>query len=315
VRKRSQTARAALGFVCGLAVLLAEGRVAATPAVVVSIETPPAVALGALSVEVQYDAALLTPLPAPPPELGVTVEPAEALVGRASIVMGAAPLPSRVALVVLSGEPGGISEVGDLLVLRMQRQAGQPGEGVLTLSAVEAYDRLGVAAPPPTVRVRLIEIDECGDGVLGPTELCEVGDSCCTNECQFAMAGSPCDDGIVCTTGDLCAGNAAQCLPGASDDAVCDNGLFCDGAERCDPGLGCQAGPAPAPRPRHSLTMRKRSRMPTSVSLARRRCWWWIRRAASASPARIASTTARWSLFDCTGASRMCSVTRRARRT
>ncbi len=61
-------------------------------------------------------------------------------------------------------------------------------------------------------------------------------------DCQ---AGTPvnCDDGIACTV-DACSEATDVCVNQA-DDALCDNGLFCDGAETCDAVLGCQAGPAP----------------------------------------------------------------------
>lgn len=52
------------------------------------------------------------------------------------------------------------------------------------------------------------------------------------------------DDGIACTVGqcDEASGQVAH----VPNDALCDNGLFCDGAERCDSVLGCQDGPDPA---------------------------------------------------------------------
>ena len=35
------------------------------------------------------------------------------------------------------------------------------------------------------------------------------------------------------------------CAPGCTSDAQCDDGLFCNGPERCDPSLGCTTGAPP----------------------------------------------------------------------
>jgi streptogramin lyase len=51
-----------------------------------------------------------------------------------------------------------------------------------------------------------------------------------------------CDDGVLCTV-DTCAAGACAHRP---DNARCDDGRFCNGAERCAPELrGCAPGPAP----------------------------------------------------------------------
>ena len=81
--------------------------------------------------------------------------------------------------------------------------------------------------------------------------------------------GNSCDDGLFCTDpdecqGGICVGAARDCSDAIDctiddcdeggdtcthipDDAVCDNGLFCDGAEVCDEAQGCVAGPDPCP--------------------------------------------------------------------
>jgi len=50
----------------------------------------------------------------------------------------------------------------------------------------------------------------CGDGNLDPGEECDDGDNidgdCCSASCRLEPAGSPCDDGLTCTTGDVCDG-------------------------------------------------------------------------------------------------------------
>jgi hypothetical protein len=78
----------------------------------------------------------------------------------------------------------------------------------------------------------------CDDGEFcNGTEVCDPA-----NDCQ---AGTPrdCDDGVGCTD-DSCDEAADACV-NAPDNAVCDDGEFCNGTEVCDPTNDCQAG---APR-------------------------------------------------------------------
>ena len=107
----------------------------------------------------------------------------------------------------------------------------------------------------------------CSDGVGCTTDSCNEGtDSCnhtpnnalCDNglfcdgaetcdavtDCQ---AGTPpdCNDGVGCTT-DSCNEGTDSCNH-APNDAVCDNGLFCDGTETCDAVTDCQPGGDPCP--------------------------------------------------------------------
>jgi outer membrane protein assembly factor BamB len=57
-----------------------------------------------------------------------------------------------------------------------------------------------------------------------------------------ALAGDcpgGCDDGLPCTI-DICVDGVCMHIP---DDALCDDGFFCNGLEYCDPELGCQVIP------------------------------------------------------------------------
>ena len=54
-----------------------------------------------------------------------------------------------------------------------------------------------------------------------------------------------CDDFVACTV-DTCVAPVCENTP---DDDLCDNGLFCDGLETCDPELDCQAGESPCLTP------------------------------------------------------------------
>jgi hypothetical protein len=58
--------------------------------------------------------------------------------------------------------------------------------------------------------------------------------------------GAPCVDDAQCNdmipcTYDSCDRTAGRCL-NVPDDTLCDNGIYCDGKEKCVPGHGCQPG-------------------------------------------------------------------------
>jgi hypothetical protein len=59
-------------------------------------------------------------------------------------------------------------------------------------------------------------------------------DSCDSSAgCAFVDNTSPCDDGDLCTTGDVCGGGACTATP-----VACDDGNVCNGSETCDSGTG-----------------------------------------------------------------------------
>lgn len=79
-------------------------------------------------------------------------------------------------------------------------------------------------------------------------ELCDDGLACtgvevCTVEAGCVAEAPPCADGIDCTL-DLCDEETLECW-NAPVDSRCDDGLFCDGAEVCDPSSGCRSGVPP----------------------------------------------------------------------
>ena len=111
--------------------------------------------------------------------------------------------------------------------------------------------------------------DEASDRfvhVAGPKCQCDIDDDCApdapspclVHRCgpdrvcvvEPAAAGGPCDDGVACTSGEMC-DDAGRCSGGA-DGGACDDGQWCTGQERCRPGhpasdaLGCLPGSPPA---------------------------------------------------------------------
>ncbi|HSW45084.1 MAG TPA: endonuclease/exonuclease/phosphatase family protein, partial [Phycisphaerae bacterium] len=95
-----------------------------------------------------------------------------------------------------------------------------------------AMDVRIVAAPECTTN------GECDDGLFcNGQETCNI-----QNQCQ---PGTPpvLDDGVTCTV-DTC-DEAGDVIVHTPDDAFCQNGLFCDGAETCNAFLGCRSGTPP----------------------------------------------------------------------
>ena len=105
----------------------------------------------------------------------------------------------------------------------------------------------------------------CDDGVSCTVDSCNEA----TDSCDNTPNNSLCDNGLFCDGAEVC-DPALDCQPGtppllddgvgctddscdevnvvvvnAPNNALCDNGLFCDGAEVCDPVLDCQVGDDP----------------------------------------------------------------------
>ncbi|MEK6675009.1 MAG: proprotein convertase P-domain-containing protein [Planctomycetota bacterium] len=80
---------------------------------------------------------------------------------------------------------------------------------------------------------------QCDDGLF-----CNGAETCVSGSCQAGTAPN-CDDGVACTT-DACNESTDSCTHTANN-AACNDGLFCNGAETCNVTLGCQAGSDPCP--------------------------------------------------------------------
>ncbi|MCP3962004.1 MAG: exo-alpha-sialidase [bacterium] len=105
----------------------------------------------------------------------------------------------------------------------------------------------------------------CGDGIGCTVDSCNEG----TDSCDNVPNNSLCDNGLFCDGAETCSatldcqsGSAPNCNDGVgctvdscnegtdscdnlADDAACDDGLFCNGAETCNATLDCQAGSDP----------------------------------------------------------------------
>ncbi|NOX71689.1 MAG: S8 family peptidase [Candidatus Micrarchaeota archaeon] len=121
--------------------------------------------------------------------------------------------------------------------------------------------------------------DSCQDGAcMGGAQMnCNDGNDCTTDSCDEendicehtnVPDGTLCDDGLFCTiddicSGGICAGSDRDCSDGVSctvdecdeendvcvnnpDDSLCDDGVFCNGEEICNPYEGCEAGVPPS---------------------------------------------------------------------
>ncbi|MEI9937290.1 MAG: hypothetical protein WDO69_08685 [Pseudomonadota bacterium] len=91
--------------------------------------------------------------------------------------------------------------------------------------------------------------DVCANGacVPGAAVVCNDGNACsddscnpATGACVFANNTAPCDDGSVCTFGDVCSGGA--CAPGPQ--ISCDDGVSCT-QDQCDATTGCYHSTCP----------------------------------------------------------------------
>jgi hypothetical protein len=105
----------------------------------------------------------------------------------------------------------------------------------------------------------------CNDGVTCTTDACNEASDACTNtpddvvcydgefcngaescdETLGCQAGTPpnCNDGVACTT-DAC-NEASDACTNTPNNALCNDGEFCNGVETCDEENGCEAGTPP----------------------------------------------------------------------
>jgi hypothetical protein len=100
------------------------------------------------------------------------------------------------------------------------------------------------------------ESSHCDD-----TLYCNGAETCSAGSCEAAIL-SPCDDGVTCTV-DTCDEDAETCANPGSD-ALCDDGIACNGAETCGV-AGCVPG-TPAPPPAEVAGLAPSGDEPTALS-------------------------------------------------
>lgn len=87
-----------------------------------------------------------------------------------------------------------------------------------------------------------LDCDDDNSAVFpGATEVCDGLD----NDCDKVTDEDSCDDGLSCTA-DICDGESCTFTP---ENALCNDGFFCNGAEICDLASGCVSGTPPCPGP------------------------------------------------------------------
>jgi len=95
-----------------------------------------------------------------------------------------------------------------------------------------------------TLVAPVVWADDCGNGSVEGTEQCDDGNTldgdCCASTCIFEPDGSPCPDApSECTYGQCNAHGGCVRTP---NHGICDDGIFCNGAEECDDDSGdCMA--------------------------------------------------------------------------
>jgi hypothetical protein len=115
------------------------------------------------------------------------------------------------------------------------------GETSLTVEAL-SVDNLGIGGEPAS-----LNWIAAGLAVPSGADLCAGVDP--ESECCDPATGeiTPIDDGVDCTV-DEC-DPSTGIVTHTPDDGSCDDGVFCNGAEICDPTLGCQPGADPCEPP------------------------------------------------------------------
>jgi spore coat protein A len=129
-----------------------------------------------------------------------------------------------------------------------------PGEIVRVIAKFEDYTgkfahHCHIAEHEDQEMMRQFEVlDFCGNGVLGPTEECDDGNTapgdCCSATCTWEPAGSACTPDANTCTRDVCDGAGVCTYPIESDGTSCDDGVACSVADECSVGV-CTGMPSP----------------------------------------------------------------------
>ncbi len=114
---------------------------------------------------------------------------------------------------------------GDIIIAKVQFQCTSPDDVSVTLTPVPGFDTVvGDSA-------------EVYDSEIVPHTI--------TLHPTVGVIAD-CDDGIACTLDSYGPDDQCSNIP---DDTLCDDGLFCNGTETCDPSSGCRPGSDPCDTP------------------------------------------------------------------
>jgi hypothetical protein len=112
-------------------------------------------------------------------------------------------------------------DTNDIILGKIQFQYTSQNDSTLTIQTIPGFDT----------------IVQCPEGVLDQEII--------SHKLTLHQAGGDitgCDDGIACTIDSSGPDDQCSNIP---DDTLCDDGLFCNGTETCDPLSGCQMGSNP----------------------------------------------------------------------
>lgn len=86
-------------------------------------------------------------------------------------------------------------------------------------------------------------VDCLSNGDCADADLCNGSETCDASGQCVPGTSINCDDGVECTV-DFCTPATGECT-NSPNHLICDNGLFCDGAETCNVVTGCQPASNP----------------------------------------------------------------------
>ncbi len=141
---------------------------------------------------------------------------------------------------------------GDIIIAKVTFQCLATGSGDIAVQAIDGFDTtvgcnssivydaaMGTNILTATIAAEPCTLDaECDDGLYcNGLETCNTGTG-------FCEPGTPpdCDDGVACTTDACTEGIDEYICTHTPNDAVCNDGQYCNGVETCDVSAGCLPG-------------------------------------------------------------------------